>query len=135
MKRSSPPKRETPLARRRKPIARGEPPVRKTRPKPVNRKRKASAFKYSYGSKERVLFVKAMPCCVCGAIGSENAHIGGTQHGLSLKGPYTDIVPLDRKCHDYADAHPLQWQNAWWTWEAERVEAAWQEYLNWNVTP
>ena len=79
-------KRSTPL-RRRTPVKR------------ANRARKASEFARTYHSKERVAFVKSLPCCVCfySHDPSDNAHIktGGT--GRKADAKY--IVPLCRTCH------------------------------------
>lgn len=61
-----------------------------------NPKRKASEFKRCYGSKERVLFVKGLPCSACGDVGySENAHVPPKgEAGTGYKADYRFIVPL-----------------------------------------
>ena len=68
-----------------------------TRLNPVNQKRKASAFARAYHSKERVAFVKALPCVVCHQTPSDNAHI--ENGGMGRKADYTTIVPLCRTHH------------------------------------
>jgi len=83
MKCSSPPRRSTGL------------PQRKARPKPVNRKRKASEFARCYGSKERVAWVKRQNCAVgsaacCGEI--HNAHAFGD--GTSRRADAEFILPM-----------------------------------------
>lgn len=79
---------------------------RKTPVKKVNRKRKQSAFARQYGSKERVAFVKSLPCAACGVIGfSENAHLLGND-GAGRKGPYTSIGPLCGRIRTYAIGNP-----------------------------
>lgn len=79
---------------RRKPIARSAPPSRSTRPKAVNAKRKRTNFARAYGSKERVEWIQAQPCAVCGwAGGCENAHVP-TRSGAGRKGDARFIVPL-----------------------------------------
>ena len=78
--------------RRRKPIARSA-PLRKTRPKRVNKQRKAKNWTRSYHSEERVEWVKRQPCAKCGVVGySQNAHTEGG--GMGRKAGYDTIVPL-----------------------------------------
>ena len=48
------------------------------------------SFDEQYGSRERVLWVKTLPCLVCGVSPSENAHVRTRGAG----GTYKDIVPL-----------------------------------------
>lgn len=71
---------------RRTPLKRGKPLNR------VNRKRRQSEFARTYHSKERVEFVKALPCIVCGHGPCDNAHI--ETGGMGRKADYTKIVPL-----------------------------------------
>lgn len=63
--------------------------------KPIRKKpRKPSEFARIYGSKERMEFVKSLPCAACGVVGySENAHLLGSG-GLSRKAGYETIAPL-----------------------------------------
>ncbi|MDB4893172.1 MAG: hypothetical protein JWL61_5027 [Gemmatimonadetes bacterium] len=74
-----------------------------------NTKRKAREFERAYGSKERVEWVKSLPCCWCGAVGeSQNAHtVGG---GAGRKADYDTIAPLcwsitRLPCHKAYDQH------------------------------
>lgn len=107
---------------------------RKTRLKPVNRKRKQSAFARQYGSKARVAWVKSLPCAACGVTGfSENAHLLGND-GAGRKGPYTEIGPLCSTrflagCHAMYDTQRSAFNICFPTFNAERVaaetEAAW----------
>jgi hypothetical protein len=78
----------------------------------VNRARKASEFVRAYGSRARVRFVKALPCCYCVALSplfgrtdgsSHNAHTEGD--GGSHKASYTKIVPLCASHHRRFDEH------------------------------
>lgn len=67
-----------------------------------NPKRRASEFARCYHSKERVEFVKSLPCVACGRGGlSENAHI--ETGGMGRKSGFEKIVPLcgyrDRLAH------------------------------------
>ena len=52
-------------------------------------------FRKSFGSQGRVLFIKSLPCLVCGRIPSVNAHIKSRGSG----GDYRSIVPLCRIHH------------------------------------
>ena len=59
---------------------------------------KAEKFAYEYGSKARVEWVKAMPCCACGQRrGCDNAHT--TTDGTGRKSHHRNIVPLCFDCH------------------------------------
>lgn len=90
------------------------PAVPKPTPKPkhakgvkrVNPERKAREFERTYLSKERVEFVKGLPCIVphCRRRPSDNAHI--TPDGMARKGHYTTIVPACRMHHTRLDTHP-----------------------------
>lgn len=84
----------------RKPLRRGSPIQRKTRPKPVNRKRKAREFKRTYGSSARAEFVRAMVCIVARAQEYPkcrgdvvNAHVP-SKSGAGRKGDARFCVPL-----------------------------------------
>ena len=83
MKRQKPLKRRTGLTSRKK-------LNRKTAVKRKNARRSAKEFRRAYGSKERVQAVQAMPCVVCGALPSQNAHVRSRGAG----GGAEDIVPL-----------------------------------------
>lgn len=68
------------------------------------RPRSKKEFARIYGSKERVEFVKSLPCSACGIVGySENAHI--ETGGMGRKSDYTKIIPL-------CGPHPLKWAHS-----------------------
>ncbi len=67
------------------------------------RSRSASEFARVYGSKERVEWVKSLPCVGCGIGPSVNAHtVGG---GTSRKADAETIAPLCHWCHLKYDQH------------------------------
>lgn len=116
--------------------------------KPVNRARREREFARCYGSKERVAFVKAMPCIYCVALlpilaesdrmpPSDNAHT--ENGGKGRKGHYTTIVPLDRRHHEWYDQHRGPFADpairAAIKAAAIRTEAAWQDHLNRGNAP
>ncbi len=120
------------LARKRN-LARTESRQRLVRTKKKAWKRKPTEFARIYGSKERVLFVKDLPCVGCGLWHPvENHHIEGD--GLSRKADYTKIVPLCLPCHReyhstsrraFEKKHEVKLGT-----EAKLTESAWQAYLN-----
>lgn len=65
---------------------------RRTRVKPSNPKRKGKAFARAYGSEARVAWVKNLPCLVCAATPSQNAHV--RSGGTGRKADARWIVPL-----------------------------------------
>lgn len=74
-------------------LSRSTKPIRRTAVKKINPARKRKEFARCYHSKERVEFVKSLPCSVCGVVGySENAHI--KNGGTGRKADYAQIVPL-----------------------------------------
>lgn len=109
-------------------------------------KRKPSEFKRIYGSKQRVLFVKTLPCAACGVVGySENAHVLGTG-GLSRKAAYETIAPLCgpylssspilgiiEGCHQYYDEDRGGFDELFITFDPAKAaadcEARWQQHL------
>lgn len=106
--------------------------------KAVNRKRKASEFARCYHSKERVEFVKALPCAVTGILGSEyspveNAHVtdDGTK-GAGQKSGYRCIAPMLKRLHRLLHDAPWRFAEIYPDFNAERAaadtEAAWQAY-------
>ena len=99
-----PPKR---LKKARKPLPRSTKPIaRSGRPKP-NPKRKVASFSRQYGSLERVLLIKSLPCAACGVVGfSSNAHLLGNDGG-SRKGPYTEVGPLCESRGEVVGCHPM----------------------------
>jgi hypothetical protein len=50
-----------------------------------------------YGSRDRLLAIKALPCAVCGALPSENHHL--ENGGTGRKGSYRSIVNLCVRHH------------------------------------
>src|SRR5688500_2875319 len=78
------------------------------RVKPVNRKRRQAEFARCYHSKERVTWVKALPCGWCRLRGlvrvsvpSDNAHV--VTDGMGRKANYDAIAPLCRRHHQQYD--------------------------------
>ena len=116
-------------------MKRSTPLRRRTRVKRANRARKASEFARTYHSKERVAFVKSLPCVMhtyrCEGR-AENAHLGNG--GMGRKSDHTNIVPLCRYHHrelhrlgverfeDFYDGVSLPLF-------ADNTEALWQEHV------
>ena len=94
-------KRRTPLKRSGK-LERKAELHRKRQIKRRNARRRAKEFTRAYGSVERVRRVQAMPCCVCGGLPSENAHIPGGS-GAGRKGDARWIIPLCKHHHEEMD--------------------------------
>ncbi len=72
-----------------------KPPKAKKAVKRVNVKRRKSEFARCYGSRQRVAFVKSLPCAVnlgCSHWGIENVHI--ETGGVSRKSSDDKILPL-----------------------------------------
>jgi len=93
---------------RRKPLKRkASLKTRKPIPK-KNTKRADANYARAYGSHLRVALIKTLNCVVCGATPCDNAHLHGSKAGMGRKGPYTDIVPLCRKCHTRYDEYTLK---------------------------
>lgn len=59
--------------------------------------RKPSEYARIYGSRERVAWIKSLPCMECGGTPCENAHI--TTGGMGRKAGADTIVPLCPKHH------------------------------------
>lgn len=59
--------------------------------------RTALEFRRIYGSKERVAFVQTLPCVICFARPSVNAHTASG--GMGRKAGFESIVPLCHHCH------------------------------------
>jgi hypothetical protein len=115
---------------RRTPLQRGKPPRK------VNPKRRKSEFARCYHSRQRVRWVKSLPCLVCASISpllihctgpSDNAHT--VTDGMGRKAGYDTIVPLCRSHHRRYDEHraPFDRPEAreWLHAVAARVEEAW----------
>lgn len=104
MKTRKPLRRKRPLARSRSSLSSGQTRKHGGKIKPRNAKRRASEFKRWYGSKERVAWVRALPCVWClSREGSDNAHT--ENGGKGRKADYQTIAPLCRPCHTYYDQH------------------------------
>ena len=91
-----------------------------------NPARRAKRFRAGFGSKERAAFVQGLPCAVCGATPSENAHVksrgagGGPEH----------VAPLCRTHHreqhrvgvrTFSERHGIDLQR-----EARRTNERWE---------
>lgn len=99
MKPRSSPRRKKPLPKSTSFAKRGG------KPKPTNPARRKKAFARAYGSKERVEFVKSLPCLVCGCSPSENAHVGKEGAGAGRKANADQIAALCSRCH--AELHRM----------------------------
>lgn len=100
---------------------------RKVRVKPRNPKRRQSEFARAYHSKERVEWVKSLPCCVCSTVPSDNAHVGNG--GAGRKAGYESIVPLCREHHRELHNIGIQsFNERHWIWlhiVADTTQAVW----------
>lgn len=129
----------------RHPLLRGRPPKRATRPKPVNRKRKAREFERAYFSTDRVQFINALPCLLGEKVShgtvadrwkTENAHVP-SHSGAGRKGSYLKVVNLCQWHHQLSSAslHSLGKEGFERMWkidldeECARVEELWQASL------
>jgi hypothetical protein len=146
--------RRTELKRGTKPLAR-TPLERGTselkRSKPLRPKKRTNAeFARIYGSEERVLWVKSLPCLVCGKLPSDNHHI--VNEGMGRKASYRLIVPLcsgPTGCHRRWDtigslallqaARKARWFAPLLVWDASGREYAndsrgglWREAESWE---
>ena len=117
-------------AMKRTPMKPGQPPSRKTPLKAQNRARRSRLFREHFGSKERVRFVRQLPCTVCGRTPSENAHVRSKAAG----GKAEDIAPLCSDCHarqhrigieSFQALHGIDLRAA-----ARRTDAAWLAHTN-----
>ena len=138
---------------KRTPLKRSAPlrsrePARGGGRKPTKRKRRTpSEFRRIYGSKERVGFVKSLPCANCNIRDGfydglvmwavVNAHVRNS--GTGRKGPYTAIIPLC-ETPDRAGCHDVQHDVGWLALSAldtrekreaaaTRTEELWQSHL------
>lgn len=105
-------------------------PVKRIPVKRVNVARRKKEWARAYHSKERVEFVKSLPCWKCGACGqSQNAHT--VTGGKSRKADYDTIVPLCARCHTAHDLHLYPFNidgvRGAVRFHALEVELSWQE--------
>ena len=101
-----------------------KPAKREKKPaKPVkkrNIKRHSREWLRAYGSRERVEWVKSLPCCACGKIGfSECAHIRAGGMGRKSDAGFTvplcgHLAGLIKNCH--SDIHTM----GVWSWQESR---------------
>lgn len=70
------------------------------------RKRKRPTFERVYGSDDRVQWIKAQPCVVCGATPSENMHIRGG--GVGRKADADQIIPCCSYHHGRAHVKGIE---------------------------
>lgn len=101
--------------------------MKRTKLKPVNRKRRQSEFCRCYHSRARVAWVKSLHCVWCGVAGCDNAHT--ETDGMGRKAGYETIVPLCRRCHSAFDEFRWPLDNPahreFLRWSAPKVQAAW----------
>lgn len=99
--------------------------LKRTPVKRVNVTRRASSFARCYGSKERVEWIKSLPCVICRTYGEMQRHETDNAHtengGRGRKGPYQSIVPLCRRHHEDYDGHK-------WPFDTPVSRKAIQEY-------
>lgn len=69
--------------------------VKRSKIKPVNKKRKTKNFKKHFHSEEFVIWIKNRPCVVCGLTPSDTAHIKSRISGGYIR----NVVPLCRTHH------------------------------------
>lgn len=125
--------------------------VKRTRVKRVNPQRKAREFARCYGSKERVEWVKTLPCAACGIVGySQNAHVGRAGRGAGRRGDASQIAPLcsyrvtfvidkpvTRGCHQLHDEQPAIFASRYPDFDATaacaRVASLWAAHQEGNA--
>jgi hypothetical protein len=119
--------------------------ARKARIRPRNPKRRKSEFARTYGSRERVRFVKSLACVFCTMLSpfvglamvgkSENAHT--VSGGKGRKADYDTITALCRQHHRMYDEYvaPLDQPAVREAIKATcaEVERRWQDHLNRNA--
>lgn len=137
MKRKVPLRRRSSLPRSRQPIGRN--PARKRR-----------EFVRTYGSEERTIFVKTLPCAACGVLGfSVNAHVGTEGKGAGRKANADQVAPLcctrgedggpmTLGCHVLYDEHQQQFAARFPEFHALQAamdcEVAWQRHVEAEAT-
>ena len=106
---------------------------------------KQERWDHAYHSVERVKFVKAYGCVICGRVPCDNAHMGGVG-GWNLKGHHTEIVPLCSDLPGYSGHHSEE-HTGTKTFRTKyrkllgldfdqialEVEADWQKRLKWQA--
>lgn len=101
---------------RHKPLKRGTARLKRTRLRPVNRKRKAALRVEQFGE-GYVNWLRDRACVACGTWPTEPHHIRSRGAG----GRESDQVPLCRGCHD--SGHGMGWK----TWQARTgVDLRWE---------
>ena len=117
--RRSPIQRKSPIRASAAPKAVQAVPARRPRKTPQTAKSgagraalKAEAkFARVYGGPDRVSWIQAQPCIVCGKGPCQNAHVGPKgSKGMSYKAGKEWIVPLCATCHGIQ--HGPQWSGA-----------------------
>lgn len=102
-----------------------------------NPERRTAEFVRTYGSKERVEWVKRQPCTVpfCGHSPSENAHVGPKGKGVGRKADADQIAPLCTAHHGLLHQKGPLWfaavtgvSPAMLLQAAEATEAGWKAY-------
>ncbi len=126
------------MSRRKAPLRSSGPPERRTRVKPRNAARRVSEFARCYGSKERVAWIKALPCVVCAVQTvpqdgpSDNAHTA--TDGMGRKADARFIVPLCRMHHRAYDEHrgpfAMLTIRMWVCAKSADIDAAWSAHLH-----
>lgn len=118
MKRSTPPRRKTPLRRAGPPKAR-------------NAKRAKETFARVYHSMARKRFVASLPCVATGREGgNDNAHIPKAEGaGAGRKGNYDQIVPMRHSAHMLLHRNPTKFAAMYglidWQLCAKFTQAMW----------
>lgn len=105
--------------------------MRKTPLRKRNPERKAREFTRAYGGEERVKWIAAQPCVVCGRTPSQNAHVRGG--GAGRKADARWVVPLCDICHQSLHLFGQKTCEATWKIDlmhaAEIVDARWEVHL------
>ena len=107
--------------------------------KPKAKKRSAADFARVYGSRERVRWIKAQPCCVCVALSPFFGMVGTPSHnahteagGTGFKAGYATIVPLCAGHHRRFDEHQAPFDDpklrAALKKMAANIDALWQSF-------
>lgn len=115
--------------------------VKTRNPKPIarrNKKRQAVEFARTFGSRERVLWVKSLPCLACLLVDTlygwgkvENCHVTdpGNEKGGSRRANHRGIVPMCRGHHVRFDRRLAPFndpaQREYIERQAERIAAKW----------